>query len=126
VRIGFLIIDAHDLCFVIVRDIVHVAQDLIRIIPRDYRAAKARSVPVGRFPSIVERERDRCARIIDRSIDRGGLSAHSERSDRTLLCQLFQTLFKQSLITFISRRSREKERIQAESWNFVISTFYSQ
>lgn len=53
---GFLIIDACDLCSVIVRDIVHVVQDLIRITLRDYRVGKA-SVPAGRFPLAAERKR---------------------------------------------------------------------
>lgn len=52
---GFLIIDARDLCSVIVRDIVHVVQDLIRITLRDYHVGKA-SVPAGRFPLVAERE----------------------------------------------------------------------
>lgn len=60
---GFLIIDARDLCSVIVRDIVHVAQNLIRITLRDYRVRKRRLVRIGRFPLAVERARGCIHRI---------------------------------------------------------------
>lgn len=51
---GFLIIDARDLCSVIVRDIVHVVQDLIRITLRDYRVGKAIGrVLVARYPLVA-------------------------------------------------------------------------